>query len=475
MDLQTNKSGSLDDSLTSIHWLCQLESNRLLESKSHERRQPVTSSLVNHGEENNNPYPKPQYSYATLIVLAISSTRDKRMTLQGIYHWIEGNFPYFKYAKKGWKNSIRHNLSLHKFFIKERRCDLFCGKGSYWRMSPEGKENLMRDLLKPPPNLTPPIALLPHDPNRKLRHILPKPTSDATKFQYVPIVFVPSLNDAKNDNARDPLQTVPARNTPRNYDVSPFQQNLVSTHTKSATRVVVENPVDPKSSVSVESGNDIGDHESVSFSMTPSEENSTKAALCTPTQECSGDNISSRTPKEASSKRRSQVVSKNLKRVPNILRRKKQLVKSPERHEDIIHSPLKNCLQSTLAAINSSNHAPCSPNKRVDDPVNIWSSTQSSPLGHNRSLDFLQYGFSSPGISPLRSPFSLTSGLTPLRQNDYDSGIVSTPINSCLGDISLNWTPFKTGFTPISPFSSQSHSGGSIQRCRKSLGLEQID
>ena len=353
---------------------------------------------------------------------------------------------------------------------------MLCGKGSYWRISPEGKENLMRDLLKPPPNLTPPIALLPHDPNRRLRHILPKPTSDGTKLQYVPIVFVPSLNDATTDKGRDPLQTVPARNTPRNYDISPFQQNLVFTDAKSAIQpVVVENQVDPKPSVTIrESSNDAGFYESMSFSVTPPKEKSTKAALSTPTEECSGKKISSRTPEEASSKRRSEV-SKNVKRVPNILRRRKQLVKSPEKHEAIIQSPLKNCVQSTLAAINSSNHAPCSPKKRVDDPVNMWSSTQSSPLGHNRSLDFFQYGFGSPGISPLRSPFSFTSGLTPLRQSDCDSGIISTPINSHLGEISLNWTPFKTGLTPISPYSSQSHSSGNIQRCRKSLGLEQID
>jgi hypothetical protein len=74
-----------------------------LESKSRERHEPATSSSNNHAEENDNPYEKPQYSYASLIVLAIDSTRDKRMTLQGIYNWIEGNYPYFKYSKKGWK------------------------------------------------------------------------------------------------------------------------------------------------------------------------------------------------------------------------------------------------------------------------------------------------------------------------------------------------------------------------------------
>ena len=50
-----------------------------------------------------NPYPKPPFSYATLILLAINSTSEKRMTLQDIYKWIEDNFPYYKNCKKAWK------------------------------------------------------------------------------------------------------------------------------------------------------------------------------------------------------------------------------------------------------------------------------------------------------------------------------------------------------------------------------------
>lgn len=52
-----------------------------------------------------NPHPKPPYSYATMILLAINSTEDKRMTLQDIYKWIENNYPYYKKCKKAWKVS----------------------------------------------------------------------------------------------------------------------------------------------------------------------------------------------------------------------------------------------------------------------------------------------------------------------------------------------------------------------------------
>lgn len=62
---------------------------------------------------------KPPYSYMAMIEMAINSSSGNRMTLKDIYSWIENNFDYFKTAKPGWKNSIRHNLSLHDIFVRE--------------------------------------------------------------------------------------------------------------------------------------------------------------------------------------------------------------------------------------------------------------------------------------------------------------------------------------------------------------------
>ena len=95
-DCTGHPSTSLDDSLTNIQWLCQLESNPFLETQR-------TNNAATSETTSMNPYPKPPFSYATLILLAINSTTEKRMTLQDIYKWIEDNFPYYKHCKKAWK------------------------------------------------------------------------------------------------------------------------------------------------------------------------------------------------------------------------------------------------------------------------------------------------------------------------------------------------------------------------------------
>lgn len=45
----------------------------------------------------------------------------KKMTLAQIYSWIIEKYPYYKNAGNGWKNSIRHNLSLNRTFMKVAR------------------------------------------------------------------------------------------------------------------------------------------------------------------------------------------------------------------------------------------------------------------------------------------------------------------------------------------------------------------
>lgn len=61
---------------------------------------------------------KPPYSFSCLIFMAIEDSERKALPVKEIYSWIMDHFPYFKTAPTGWKNSVRHNLSLNKCFQK---------------------------------------------------------------------------------------------------------------------------------------------------------------------------------------------------------------------------------------------------------------------------------------------------------------------------------------------------------------------
>ncbi|KAJ8302829.1 hypothetical protein KUTeg_019225 [Tegillarca granosa] len=79
---------------------------------------------------------KPPYSYIALIVMAIQASPNKRCTLSEIYQFLQQRFPFFRGAYQGWKNSVRHNLSLNECFIKLPKGLGRPGKGHYWTIDP---------------------------------------------------------------------------------------------------------------------------------------------------------------------------------------------------------------------------------------------------------------------------------------------------------------------------------------------------
>ncbi|KAM4603702.1 forkhead box protein K1 isoform 2-T2 [Polymixia lowei] len=91
---------------------------------------------------------KPPYSYAQLIVQAISSAPDRQLTLSGIYSHITKHYPYYRTADKGWQNSIRHNLSLNRYFLKVARSQDEPGKGSFWRVDSASESKLVEQAFR---------------------------------------------------------------------------------------------------------------------------------------------------------------------------------------------------------------------------------------------------------------------------------------------------------------------------------------
>ncbi|XP_055908386.1 myosin-G heavy chain isoform X2 [Eupeodes corollae] len=92
---------------------------------------------------------KPPYSFSSLIFMAIEGSTEKALPVKEIYAWIVQHFPYFKTAPTGWKNSVRHNLSLNKSFVKVEKAPNM-GKGSLWRVEQQQRQNLIQALSRSP-------------------------------------------------------------------------------------------------------------------------------------------------------------------------------------------------------------------------------------------------------------------------------------------------------------------------------------
>ncbi|KAM9673408.1 forkhead box protein M1 isoform 13-T13 [Trichechus inunguis] len=194
---------TLDNSLTNIQWLGKMSSDGLgscsIKQEMEEKENcHLEQSQVKVEEPPGGPTSwrdsvseRPPYSYMAMIQFAINSTERKRMTLKDIYTWIEDHFPYFKHiAKPGWKNSIRHNLSLHDMFVRETSAN---GKVSFWTIHPSANRYLTLDQVfkqqqkRPNPELRRNMTIkteLPLGARRKMKPLLPRVSSYLVPIQF---------------------------------------------------------------------------------------------------------------------------------------------------------------------------------------------------------------------------------------------------------------------------------------------------
>uniref|UniRef100_A0A2K6RGT6 Fork-head domain-containing protein n=1 Tax=Rhinopithecus roxellana TaxID=61622 RepID=A0A2K6RGT6_RHIRO len=152
-DIRLEEGAMEDEELTNLNWLH--ESKNLLKSFGESVLRSV--SPVQDLDDDTSPVPRPllhalrcqaepqlqtPYSFSCLIFMAMEDSPTERLPVKDIYNWILEHFLYFANAPTGWKNSVRHNLSLNKCFKKvDKERSQSIGKGS---------QNLIQALKKTP-------------------------------------------------------------------------------------------------------------------------------------------------------------------------------------------------------------------------------------------------------------------------------------------------------------------------------------
>ncbi|XP_047185900.1 forkhead box protein H1 [Scophthalmus maximus] len=97
-------------------------------------------------KKNYKRYPKPPYSYLAMIAMVIQRSPEKKLTLSEILKEISTLFPFFEGNYKGWRDSVRHNLSSYDCFVKVLKDPgKPQGKGNFWAVE---LSRIPLDLLK---------------------------------------------------------------------------------------------------------------------------------------------------------------------------------------------------------------------------------------------------------------------------------------------------------------------------------------
>lgn len=125
---------------------------------------------------------KPPYSFSCLIFMAIEDSPVKALPVKEVYAWILDHFPYFRNAPTGWKNSVRHNLSLNKCFRKVEKAPNL-GKGSLWMVDAQYRPNLIQALSRAP--FPPPTVQTLSSPEKPQKKNISTRLPDPTLFPYL--------------------------------------------------------------------------------------------------------------------------------------------------------------------------------------------------------------------------------------------------------------------------------------------------
>ncbi|XP_022084075.1 hepatocyte nuclear factor 3-gamma-like [Acanthaster planci] len=194
-------------------------------------------SKAGKGKPTYHRHPKPPYSYIALIAMAIRDSPAGRLTLAEINEYLMKKFAFFRGPYTGWRNSVRHNLSLNECFVKILRDPARpWGKDNYWTINEDSEYTFADGVF------------------RRRRKRIARSTERETTEQ-------------KQQNSR--VQSGAAVNKPRSKFTGPFSIDSILGFTESD-----RNPIDQRS-------NDHGNQSSVS------------SKLCTPPTQSSPEQMAS--------------------------------------------------------------------------------------------------------------------------------------------------------------------------------------
>ncbi|VDO39441.1 unnamed protein product [Haemonchus placei] len=148
--------GAIEENCDFDEWVDRIDVSKFAEDISVDlmsRPKLVKKEKIPHSS----PYPKPGWSYSNLIALALKNSETGQLTVSEIYAFMLEHFPYFRTAPNGWKNSVRHNLSLNKCFCKVDVCFKVdedaplmhqTRKSCLWMINPERIHKVENDIRK---------------------------------------------------------------------------------------------------------------------------------------------------------------------------------------------------------------------------------------------------------------------------------------------------------------------------------------